>query len=189
MDNIYINSLRTGFYNSSKGISFDEVVAELNIDLSDISFKLNYTTWFYSNFYHPNVEKYVIGSQNNPTSSYRIKIDTIDIISKNNNTKSYIKGDAVNKYIDFLELDRTRKSSRMAFWLSIASIIIAITSVVIPIIFIHNPKPPYEVIITNDRNNTTNGKFDNSLDCKSGITDTNNYETSSTDTLDVINLK
>lgn len=45
MNNIYIQTLKLGFDNP-EGISFNEVVEKLNIDLSDNSFKLNFTTWF-----------------------------------------------------------------------------------------------------------------------------------------------
>lgn len=186
---IYFDTLKLGFENKN-GISLNEVVERLNIDFSDITFETNFTIWFYSNFYNSKLESLIVGQVTAINSDYRINERNIETkVRKYNTEKSYIKGDAVNKYIDYLELEQTRKSSRMAFKFSIASIIIATLSIITPIIFVHNPRPPYEVIITNDRNKTTNGKFDNSINCKSGIKDMNNNKTDSTDTLDAINPK
>jgi hypothetical protein len=187
-DSVYLETLRLGFENPN-GISFNQIVKELNIDLSDISFRTNYTIWFYSSFYNRGTERLATGNRIAINTSYKISEHNINEIEKHNDTKSYIKGDAINKYIDFLELERTRKSSTTATIISLISVAIAISSIVLPFVYDHNPKPPYEVIITNDRNNTTNSKFDNSLDCKSGIKDMHNNKTNGTDTLDVINPK
>lgn len=131
MDNIYIQTLKLGFDNT-EGISLDEAVEKLNIDLSNINFKVNFTIWFYSNFYHPAVEGYVIGSNVIKGASNRISKTTIAVISKNNIEKSHIKGDAVNKYIDYLELEKTRKSAKQASFYATTSITIAVLAVLLP---------------------------------------------------------
>ncbi|MCX6220823.1 MAG: hypothetical protein NTZ69_07525 [Bacteroidia bacterium] len=186
---IYFETLRLGFENTN-GISFNEVVERLNIDLSNITFETNYAIWFYSNFYNGNIESLIVAQGIATNSDFRINERNLETrVRKHNSEKSFIKGDAINKYIDFLELERTRKSSTTATVISLISVAIAISSIVIPIMYNHNPQPPYEVIITNDRNNTANSKFDNSLDCKSGFKDVNNNKTGSTDTLDVVKPK
>ncbi len=65
-----------------------------------------------------------------------------------NNTLSFIKGDAINKYIDYLELERTRKSSKQASIYSTVSIILAFIAILISLVL--NPKQPYEVKIIED---------------------------------------
>nr|WP_319510358.1 hypothetical protein [uncultured Draconibacterium sp.] len=131
MNNIYIQTLKLGFENP-EGISFNEVVEQLDIDLSDKSFKINYTHWFYSNFYNDNTERFAVGNKTAVNSDYRISATTITQISHSNHLKSFIKGDAVNKYIDYLELERTRESSRQASLFATGSLIIAILAVMLP---------------------------------------------------------
>ncbi|NQU85153.1 MAG: hypothetical protein HQ541_05270 [Mariniphaga sp.] len=147
MNNIYIQTLKLGFENPD-GISLNEAVSKLNIDLSNSNFKVNYTIWFYSNFYHPVVEGYVIGSRVIKGANNRISKTTIETVSNSNSDKSFIKGDAVNKYIDYLELERTRKNSRTAAIYSTISIVIATIAIIISVAL--SPKQPYEVKIVDD---------------------------------------
>lgn len=183
---IYTETLRIGFENSATGISFNEIVKRLDIDLSDSSFKVNYTIWFYLNFYNSENEKFENDYKITAIQLNTIGLQEIERITFNGE-KSYIKGDAINKYIDFVELQNARKSSRIATFISISSVAIAISSIVIQIVLSNNNKPPYEVIITNDRNNTTSSKFENSLDFKSGIKNMDNNQTDSHNNLDKIN--
>lgn len=165
-DSIYIKTLELGF-EKNEGISFNETVEILNIDLSNIGFEVNYTIWFYSNFYNSRVEDLVIAERTAINSDYRISKRTIEKkVRPNNNDKSFIKGDALNKYIDYLELKGTRKSSKIAIWFSSASLLIAIISIVAPIIFPHYFKPTCEVKITHERNKTTECKTNDSADFK-----------------------
>jgi len=187
---VYIDTLRLGFENPT-GISFDDIVKKLNIDLSDNSFKINYTIWFYLNFYNINNE-----TSDNEFSIAKYQMNYIRLVDIEripfNSTKSYIKGDAINKYIDFVELQNARKSSITATRISLISVAIAISSIIVSVLYPKNPKPPYEVIITNDRNNSTNSKFDHSLDCKFGIEEkdkVDNNQTNDSDTLGAINPK
>lgn len=131
MNNIYIQTLKLGFDNP-KGISFDEVVERLKIDFTDNSFKTNYTIWFYAHFFNNKAETKVIGNTKAINPDYRINANNIDSFSTINKQKSYIKGDAVNKYIDYLELERTRESSKQASLFATGSLIIAILAVMLP---------------------------------------------------------
>lgn len=141
MDSIYIKTLKLGFENPG-GISLDDIVKKLNIKLSDNSFKFNYTLWFYSNFYNPKTESYVIATNTQSTSPKRLTPDNMTKFTENNKSKSYIKGDAINKYIDYVELSLARSNSIKASQsasksLKIAnrSLCIAIAAVVIQILF------------------------------------------------------
>ena len=131
MNNIYIQTLKLGFENP-EGISFNEVVEKLGINLSDEVFKLNFTSWFYDNFYNTRAERYVVGSKVAVNRSYAISKTTINEILTFSDEKSFIKGDAVNKYIDYLELERTREYSKQASLFATGSLIIAILAVLLP---------------------------------------------------------
>nr|WP_320020904.1 hypothetical protein [uncultured Draconibacterium sp.] len=132
MNNIYIQTLKLGFENP-EGISFNEVVEKLNIDLSNTDFRLNYTIWFYSTFYNYHYEFHLFGNKGaKHISTHRLSIDNMEILAEHNNQKSYMKGDAVNKYIDYLELERTRESSKQATLFATGSLIIAILAVLMP---------------------------------------------------------
>lgn len=151
--------MELGYEYSETGISFEEMVDNLNIDLSIDAFKINYIIWFYSNFYNEIAEEQIINHKNHPT--LRIQEGTLFKFKNCHNEKSFIKGDTINKYVDYLELERTReasvkadKNSKKAFWFSIISIIVAIISVIIQSLSGTIPKPPYDVIITNQRDST-----------------------------------
>ena len=165
-DSIYIKTLELGFENN-KGISFNETVEKLNIDLSDIRFEVNYTIWFYSNFYNHNVEDLIIGQKKAINSDYRINQRNIeDKIRPYNDNISFIRGDALNKYIDYLELKSSRKSSKVAIWFSSASLIFAMIPIIAPIISQHYVKPMHEVIITNEKNQITESETNDSIEFK-----------------------
>ena len=131
MNNIYIQTLKLGFENR-EGISFNEVVRQLNIDLSNTNFKVNYTAWFYENFYNFSAETYVVGNRVERSYNLRISHQTLNQFEVFNQQTSHIKGDAVNKYIDYLELERTRESSKQASLFATGSLIIAILAVMLP---------------------------------------------------------
>ncbi len=146
-DNIYIKTLEIGM-KQKEGVSFNQIVTQLNIDLTEINFEVNFSIWFYSNFYNSSVEKLIIGQVTASNSDYRINPRNIEEkVRPHNDKKSFIKGDAVNKYIDYLELERTRKSSRTAKIFSIISIILASAAVIVPIILTKSTESPQKVII------------------------------------------
>ena len=140
-ENCYIRSLKLGF-NNADGISMKDVVEQLNIDLEkDIAFKITYTKWFFENF-----ETKI--SSNFPT--FRFKYDNINaMIESLGKHKAFLKGDALNKYIDYLELERTRKASRTAVWVSVISILLAIGAIITPIVVDRTPHPPFDVKVIN----------------------------------------
>ena len=191
-NSVYLETLRLGYENSSNGISFNDIVKELNIDLSDNSFYGNYVFWFYSNFFNKLNETPCVMEDRITSSHYDDYLINSEKVKRFNAEKSYIKGDAINKYIDFVELQDARKSSRIATRISLISVAIAIVSIIVSALHPKNPKPPYEVIITNDRNNPANGKLNHSIDCKFGINEKdkmNNNQTNNSDILHTINPK
>lgn len=86
----------------------------------------------YDNFYNFLAETYVIGNRTQQQYNLRISTQTLDQFKMYNQQKSFIKGDAVNKYIDYLELERTRESSKQASLFATGSLIIAILAVMLP---------------------------------------------------------
>ena len=143
-DNIYIKSLKLGFERNS-GISFNELIKKLNINFENDDQKANFIIWFYSNFYNEKGERYVTAHFVAASSSYKIQ-DKLSRFESINGNKAFIKGDALNKYIDYLELERTRKSSRRASWFSLISIIVATLGILVPYL-ISESKPEKETEI------------------------------------------
>ena len=143
-DNIYIKSLKLGFEKDS-GISFNELIKELNINFENDDQKSNFIIWFYSNFYNEKGERFITAHFVAPSSSYKIQ-DKISEFERINENKAFIKGDALNKYIDYLELERTRKSSRRASLFSLIAIIVTALGILIPYL-ISESKPEKETKI------------------------------------------
>lgn len=191
MDSIYINTLKLGFENSEGGMSLNEIARKLKINFSEKSFEFNYTLWFYSNFYNPGTEKYVVATNTLSGGSGRVTLETIEIFSKRNDSKSYIKGDAINKYIDYLELSDARKNSLNASdaatrSLRIAnnSLRIAIAAVVIQLFFgvisyifpLSKSKHPN---VFNNRHEINENPFDEAtIPFDTSIIDSNHIDTS-----------
>nr|WP_319571440.1 hypothetical protein [uncultured Draconibacterium sp.] len=132
MNNIYIQTLKLGFENP-EGISLNEVAKELCIDIDKMTpFNFQYATWFYDNFYNSNYESHKSGELRIMGYSLGLHSGTYNSLLEAHQQKSYIKGDAVNKYIDYLELERTRESSKQATLFATGSLIIAILAVLMP---------------------------------------------------------
>jgi len=149
-DNIYIKALEIGYEHSITGISFNEIVSELGIEenLSNEMFKFCFMTWFYSNFYNIKAERNLV---ENPHGAF-IHNGVINTLEGCKNEKSFIKGESINKYIEYVELRDTRKSSRTAKRFSIASICIAIVAIFIPILLTQfKTESPKQVIVTENR--------------------------------------
>lgn len=189
MESYYMKTLQLGYDNSTCGISFNDIIDKLKIDLSDSNFSANYTIWFYSNFYN-GIYEFLDGCEKEPVEYFFKSNGYINPkINEIHASKSFIRGDAINKYIDFVELRNARISSRTATVISSFSILIAISSIIIPFVFSQNPKPPYEVIITNDRNNTANSQSENSHNCKFGNKYVYDNKTDSIEKLEVLSPK
>lgn len=162
-DNIYIKALEIGFESQTTGISFNEIVSELGIEesLCDEMFKFSFMTWFYTNFYNIKAERNLV---QNPHGAF-IHNGVIDKLEDCKNEKSFIKGDSIQKYNDYLELKETREASQIARKSSqsaekysqsarrfaFASIFIAIAAIIIPYI---TPEHPKQVIVTENRDKT-----------------------------------
>jgi len=161
-DNIYIKGLEVGYKHSTVGISFNEIVSELGIkkSLSDEMFKYSFMTWFYSNFYHIKAERNLV---QNPHGSF-IHDGVINTLDGCKDDKSFIKGESIQKYIDYLELKEAResaqfakKSAQEARKLSIGSVIIAVLAILIPILITEfKTESPKQVIVTENRDKVDN---------------------------------
>lgn len=144
-DNIFITSLKKGYDNSDDGISLKKIASDLGIDLSpnsDIAFRVNYCKWFFENFQTES-------SSNLSKDSYkrdRIK-ETIDIFGKHN---AFLKGESLNKYIDYLELKEARESSKIATIISLVSLLLVVISIILPFIIPNNSTPTKQIIVTNN---------------------------------------
>lgn len=157
-ENIYIKALEIGFEHETAGISFNEIVKELGIekDILNLVFKSNFTIWFYTNFFNPKGEANV-QLNNSGTATYIIKPETLKDLDKCKDEKAYIKGESIQKYIDYVELRDTRKSSRTARTFSVISIIIASIAIITPYV-VNNviPEEPKQVIVTENRDKIDN---------------------------------
>lgn len=161
-NNIFLESLEIGYKNQFNGISFNEMTKELNIDdkLNDISFKLNFAIWFFDNFYFTDTFSQSINTKKNPTGDYSINKYKIDeFLSKYSDNKHFIKGESIQKYLDFIELKEARKSSkeantqskkaiRLAIWSLISSVIFGVLSLILTYVI---SKETVNVIVTENR--------------------------------------
>lgn len=179
-NSIYMKTLEYGYLKSNEGISFDEVVKYLDVDISNVAFKVNFCIWFYTNFYNYNFESKIVGQSTATNPDFRITEKTIEKLSQYNDTKSYIKGDSINKYIDFLELKRTRKASRNATYLSFLSLILAILSIIVPRVYPKNDTPSKNIEKTKKRNKATKCKFKDSVIAKPRVEKVNYKQADST---------
>lgn len=185
-NNIYVKVLELGYKNHSIGISFDEVINELNIDLSNELFEINFAHWFYSNFYNENFEYSILAQKNSTFDVHHFNKHNYKNSKKHNKEKSFIKGDSLNKYIDYLELQRTRKSSRNATVISMLSMLIAVASIIIPRIYPKNKEPFYNVEITDKWNKCCKHKSDYPSYCKPRTKQMNNTKANTSTNLDSI---
>jgi hypothetical protein len=188
-ENIYLKSLEIG-YDNLKGISFEQLKKELNDDLlKDEYFEFHFNIWFYNNFFHEKAEYYIVRHNNFANSSAQLQFENWSSLKTYNNNKSFLKGDSVSKYIDYLELKHTKETSITAKKFSIISIIIATLAVITPfIITYYFPPSPY-IIITNERNDTTKSKPNDSDSLKFRSKNMIYTKSPSTDSLKKVNPK
>lgn len=147
MNNIYIQTLKLG-YENPKGISLKEVAEKLNIDIYKSSdFNFTFILWFYENFYNSSIDSYLKNKDTPFGRRFRVDSNVYRELIKYHHLISFINGDAVNKYIDYLELERTRKSATQASWFAAGSIFIAILAVIFPYIFKPNPAITLDVSV------------------------------------------
>jgi hypothetical protein len=130
-DSIYIKTIKLGFENQF-GITLEQVID--NADISDklncknsdnLEFKLAFIKWFYSNFYSESI------NSSDTFSGKTSKVNINRTIKEELNKVAIITGDAVNKYIDYLELQQTRISANDSRKTSISARKLAILSIII----------------------------------------------------------
>jgi len=151
MKSIYFETLKLGYENPN-GISYNDIVKKLDLKFSDKNSQFNFIIWFYSNFYNSKAEPWMASHRNADSVLHLLKPEFFEKFTSANTENSYIKGDSLSKYIDYLELENTRKSSTQARNFSIISIALAIIAVFIQFFSSNYPKPPYEVILSNKSN-------------------------------------
>lgn len=140
-ENIYIETLKLGF-ESIEGITYRDVIDKLKIDIEkNIAFKIAFSKWFFENFETKSSANFPVYDFKKENIDNKLIVLEIEI--------AFIKGNAVNTYIDYLELERTRKSSRRAEYIAFASLAIAISAVFIPIVFNKTSQPPLDVNVNN----------------------------------------
>ena len=188
-NNIYLKSLEIG-YNNLNGISFNDLKKQLNNPvLKDYNFHFYFMLWFYNNFYNALTEGDIKENNLTPSRHSNIQNSTKNPLLKANDSKSFVRGDSVNKYIDYLELERTRKSASTARNFSIASIVIASLAVIVPFIPLNYFKPPPDVIITNNRYDTTKSKIKDSDSLKLTVENMNKHKSPRTNNLKKVSPK
>ena len=175
-----MKTLEMGYRAGDKGLSFNETVEKLGIDLSDENFEINYVIWFYSNFYNPRFEPLILALSTATNSSYYLNKTTYKNVKNFNSSPSYLKGDALNKYIDFLELKRTRRASRNATYLAFGSMLVALMSIITPIIYPKYIEPKIDEIESQKRNESKEHKKNDSLEAEPRTKQMNNSQANTT---------
>ncbi|MFD2589087.1 hypothetical protein ACFSQJ_19335 [Croceitalea marina] len=166
MENVYIKSMEIGF-NNPNGIKYFDLKKRIEETTSikfDSSLESTFIKWigesFESTFDDKNQLNAII-SNSQPYIRFR---EGVDIIYKNAyddfSFRSWvIKGATVKQYLDYLELQESRKAaiqakkqSNLSIWIAIGAIII---STILGVISILNspkpPQPPYDMKIIEDK--------------------------------------
>ncbi len=160
-DNIYIKTLKLGFENPYN-VTLKQVIdnAELNEKLDssneyNLEFKLTFLLWFYSNFHSKSIRSI--------TDIANIKNNVNEAIKRELDKTAIITGDAVNKYIDYLELKQAREDSasskvisgkaQLVAYISLGITIIALTVQVISSFIVKPTHKPIEVHCAIDPDN------------------------------------
>jgi len=127
-NNIYLQSLKIGIDNLEKGISFNQLQSELirqNIWIKERSFEWYFLYWFFDNFYCIEVQK---RKDENKSLDYTL-------YEQQRITPCFIKGESMMQYIDFIELQEARASSKNARKLAMFAISISIISFIASVLF------------------------------------------------------
>ncbi len=164
MENIYIYVLELG-YKKQNGITYtdvkNDIVKKFDIDFS-FEFERNFRKWFFENFFEKEAENSLLSINKTGHHSHIVNLP----FERSLNNIAFIKGDAINKYVDYLELRDARISSRKATNLAIISIIIATFSVFTQIILTKSELPLKKIEVTVQRDSIINSKFQDSTCCK-----------------------
>lgn len=171
----YIIAMEIGNENEANGISYEQLLKEMEIRLN---YKLSknaecaFIRWFIQNFSQE--EKIADTSMDSIYHYSRVFVKDKHgekIADENLNTakstlnkiiysNSFLNGDADKKYIDYLELVEARQSSKEAIRKANTSIRIAYVTIIISIIFsmlniFTQPKLPYDVNVLNQAKTIT----------------------------------
>ncbi|VAW29463.1 hypothetical protein MNBD_BACTEROID06-1681 [hydrothermal vent metagenome] len=192
--NIHILSLRYG-YEHQTGFNYKDLKELLvNIHKIEFTFELEFAfrIWFSQAFFNPNVEDDVNHRKLNPSSGfnnlYRNNLLPFDNSTNNiEGTTSFITGDSIIQYLDYLELKEARSNSITAKKYASVSIVIACLAIVIPIISAFFFPPSVQIIKPHDtkfeiKSESSEGKllieYTKTIEEKVKISDTTILETS-----------
>ena len=119
---LYIEVLRLGVKNQNEGISFNEVKDHINKSRFKTDGIQGYLClWFYLNFYHPQRTRSARGTVevNNPFHDFgNGQTDKDD-------DKCILMADGYMQYMEWVELEQARISSRRAMYVAITAISIS----------------------------------------------------------------
>jgi hypothetical protein len=167
--NRYIIAMEIGLDNEAEGITYHQLVDELEkhrgISLTKYA-ECTFMQWFLENYSTPskpsdaNSEKrykyciYFVKKKHGKEYAEKTNQSIKEYENKILNVKCFINGDASKKYVDYLELVESRESSKQAIKKANDSIWLAIAAMVISIGFsIYNlntqTEPPYKVEVIN----------------------------------------
>jgi hypothetical protein len=142
-ENIYIESLKFGYANADKGVSYWEMINYLEskslIDANDLLFHEYYFTWFFDNFYHRQTymdrrqnrtrvdERQTAANQTpNEALMFRqhyiserfLKLNDINVKANHLHEKAFMMFDARQNYLNYLYLKESNRSANEANQLS-----------------------------------------------------------------------
>lgn len=163
--NRYIKAMEIGLSHEEEGISYFDLVAELETKQGEPFIQSAYITfyyWFVENFTttHSDLMKldglkrdihlyFGYKSQKNLDKTRQEKLAGIEATLK---VKWFLKGTASKQYIDYVEYKAARKSSVRATYLASFSILIAIASFYLTYQSSkETPRPPYDVKVIEDK--------------------------------------
>jgi hypothetical protein len=182
--NIYIKAMELG-YNSPNGISYFDLVEEIEDSLKvKISGQTEYAfiSWFLNNFSSVDVNRTEINTgltgyiKSHLMSESRLN-NNQEMFNKTLNNLFFINGETLKQYIDYEELTHARKSSKMAFILSIISIGIAGISSLLAFYSLYS-EPVFEIVVK-----------DNLIDSISATTNQIKIDKKVGDSIQILKLK
>jgi hypothetical protein len=150
-------------YKNVEELSFNDLVVLINNQsLKEELLLFHFNIWFYTNYNNENTSGSVLLHNTFANHAGKITFRDKEKITQYNDEISFITGDSISKYIEYIALKKARKSSNSGFALSIFSFFVATASLVIPFIIENNNKPIENVEKSKKRNCTTESESNNS---------------------------
>jgi hypothetical protein len=164
--NRYIKAMEIGLANEDEGITYNDLVKELEVFYGrkmTIHAESTFYYWFVDNFSATNEAlknqsgwksyflHYYYFKNNIKKRESNLTKSGVDLFKQLDNIKWFLNGQAAKQYLDYVELTDARKQAKQTSYFSIISILIAVTAIGIGIFQNNdNPQPPYDVKIIED---------------------------------------